>query len=120
MSADDYFTLNRYSGKIYKTTNMLGRTLAQYCPDDSAMAREQMRIEKELLAFESNIFGNQAKKDSLDSIAKAQPEAKAKKVKKNRRSGNDGEEKVTRRKRSSSPSSSSSGAARVSVRRERH
>ena len=84
MSADDYFTLNRYSGKIYKTTNMLGRTLAQYCPDDSAMAREQRRIEQELLDFESNIFGNQAKKDSLDSIAKLQPEVKDKKARKTR------------------------------------
>jgi gliding motility associated protien GldN len=120
MSADDYFTLNRYSGKIYKTTNMLGRTLAQYCPDDSAMAREQRRIEQELLDFESNIFGNQAKKDSLDSIAKLQPEVKDKKARKTRRSESGGEEKVSRRKRSSTPSSSSSGAARVSVRRERH
>ena len=120
MSADDYFTLNRYSGKIYKTTNMLGRTLAQYCPDDSAMAREQRRIEQELLDFESNIFGNQAKKDSLDSIAKLQPEVKDKKARKTRRSESGDEEKVSRRKRSRTPSSSSSGAARVSVRRERH
>lgn len=34
MSVDDYFTRNMYEGKIYKTTNMLGRTLAQYCPTD--------------------------------------------------------------------------------------
>lgn len=121
MSADDYFTLNRYNGKIYKTTNMLGRTLAQYCPDDSAMAKEQRRIEQELLDFESNIFGNQAKKDSLDSIAKLQPETKAKKERKTRRSeSSGGEEKVSRRKRSSTPSSPSSSSARVSVRRERH
>ena len=32
MSIDDFFTMNRYKGKIYKTTNMLGRTLAPYCP----------------------------------------------------------------------------------------
>ncbi len=120
MSADDYFTLNRYNGKIYKTTNMLGRTLAQYCPDDSTMAKEQKRIEKELLDFENNIFGDPVKKDSLDSIAKVQSDTKSKKVKKkNRRSGNDGEEKVSKRKRSRS-SSSSSSSARVSVRRERH
>ena len=29
MSVDDYFTMNKYSGKIYKTNNMLGQTLAQ-------------------------------------------------------------------------------------------
>ena len=123
MSIDDFFTLNRYKGKIYKTTNMLGRTLAQYCPDDSTMAREQQRIEQELLDFENNIFGDQAKKDSLDSIAKVQADTKVKtkKAKKaNRRSsGNDDGEKVSRKRRSSSPASATT-PARVSVRRERH
>ena len=28
MSIDDFFTMNKYRGKIYKTTNMLGKTLA--------------------------------------------------------------------------------------------
>ncbi len=120
MSVDDFFTMNRYQGKIYKTTNMLGRTLAQYCPDDSAMAKEQMRIEKELLDFEKNIFGDQVKKDSLDSIAKVQEEAnvKTKKAKKKNRRSADKEEKV-KTKRSSSRSSANT-PARVSVRRERH
>ncbi len=122
MSIDDFFTTNKYKGKIYKTTNMLGRTLAQYCPDDSAMAREQQRIEMELVEFEKNIFGDQAKKDSLDSIAKA-ASVKDKKVKKdkstNRRSGSsDKEEKVSKPKRERS--SSGVAPARVSVRRERH
>ena len=123
MSIDDFFTLNRYKGKSYKTTNMLGRTLAQYCPDDSAMAREQQRIEKELLDFENNIFGDQAKKDSLDSIAKAEADSKVKvkKKKSNRRSSDksSGEEKVKKTRRSSSNSSAVT-PARVSVRRERH
>ena len=121
MSIDDFFTMNRYQGKIYKTTNMLGRTLAQYCPDDSTMAKEQMRIEQELLDFEKNIFGDQVKKDSLDSIAKVQADAKVKtkKEKKNKRSADSGEEKVSKPKRSSSRSSATT-PARVSVRRERH
>ena len=120
MSVEDFFTLNRYKGKIYKTTNMLGRTLAQYCPDDSSMAREQMRIEKELLDFEKNIFGDPAKKDSLDSIAKVQAEPKAKKAKQSRRSSGGKQEKVDKPKRRSSSRSSASPGARVSVRRERH
>ncbi|MBO4851485.1 MAG: gliding motility protein GldN [Prevotella sp.] len=122
MSIDDFFTLNKYKGKIYKTTNMLGRTLAQYCPDDSTMAQEQRRIEQELIDFERNIFGDQAKKDSLDSIAKAQAEVKTKKEKKvsRRTSGDneDKEEKVTKTRRSTRPSATT--PARVSVRRERH
>ena len=43
MSLADYFTMNKYRGKIYKTNNMLGLTLAQYCKSDSAMAQEQKR-----------------------------------------------------------------------------
>ena len=86
MSMDDYFTRNMYKGKIYKTTNMLGKTLSQYCHTDSAMIKEQKRIEGELAAFEKNIWGDQARKDSLDSIAKAEVKVKGKKVKKNRRS----------------------------------
>lgn len=119
MSLDDYFTLNKYSGKIYKTTNMLGRTLAQYCTTDSAMAKEQKRIEQELATFEKNIFGNQARKDSLDSIARLDPKAAkaaAKAARKaNRRSGSS----VSKRSSSKSKSSNSS-AARVTVRRQRH
>ena len=58
MTLADYFTLNRYEGKIYKTNNMLGRTLAQYCTTDSALTKEQKRIEAELAKFEKNIFGD--------------------------------------------------------------
>lgn len=116
MSMDDYFTRNMYKGSIYKTTNMLGKTLSQYCPTDSALVKEQKRIEDELAAFEKNIWGDQARKDSLDSIAKADVKVKDKKVKKNRRSST-----TVKKSRSSSKSSSgSSSAARVTVRRQRH
>lgn len=116
MSMDDYFTQNLYQGKIYKTANMLGRTLAQYCPTDSAMAKEQRRIEGEIAAFEKNIWGDQTRKDSLDSIAKAEAkEVKGKKAKRNRRSST-----TVRNRRSSSQSSGSQPAARVTVRRQRH
>lgn len=118
MSVDDYFTKNMYKGKIYKTTNMLGRTLAQYCPSDSAMSKEQKRIEAELEQFEKNLWGDQAKKDSLDSIANAQKDVKGtKKARKNRRAGGSSSKQKSVKSR---PSSSSGSAARVSVRRQRH
>ena len=124
MSMDDFFTLNRYEGKIYKTTNMLGKTLAQVCNNDTAaLTKEQRRIEEELKEFEKNLFGNGTKKDSLDSIANADPKvkkAKEKAAKKTRRSA----AKVSKSRGvssgSSKSSSSSSGAARVTVRRQRH
>lgn len=119
MSVDDYFSTNQYKGKIYKTTNMLGRTLAQYCPTDSAMAREQRKIENELKEFEKNIFGDQAKKDSLDSIQNAQEAEKgSKRVRRNRRAG--GTTTVRQRSSRRSSSGNNGSSARVSVRRERH
>lgn len=119
MTMEDYFTMNKYKGKIYKTNNMLGRTLAQYCQNDSALAKEQRKIENELAAFEKNIFGDQAKKDSLDSIAKLDPKTvkTTKRKSAGRRSG--GTTKTVRTKRPKSSSSPSSGA-RMTVRRQRH
>ena len=117
MSVDDYFTMNLYQGKIYKTTNMLGKTLAQYCPTDSAMAAEQKKIERELTDFEKTIYGDPARRDSLDSIAASKEVEKApKKMGRSRRSASAGSLRRTRRP----ASNSSSGPARVTVRRERH
>ena len=121
MSAEDFFTMNMYKGKIYKTTNMLGKTLAQYCPTDSAMSIEQKRIEGELVEFEKHVWGDRAKRDSLDSIAKAQNPNDNKKVKKTKTSlRSSSSEAEVKPKKAKSPSSSSSAPARVSVRRQRH
>ena len=126
MTLDDYFTKNLYRGKIYKTTNMLGKTLSQYCKTDSAMTKEQKRIEGEITAFEKNIWGDQQLKDSLDSVAKAQLNAKGtKKARRNRRAGGTSTTSTSSvskktRKTSSSASTGGSSSARVSVRRQRH
>ena len=123
MNLDDYFTLNKYKGKIYKTANRLGRTLAQVAGGDSTKySDEQKRIEAELEAFRQNLFGDKAKKDSIDSLANADPKAaKAAKAGKATREPKEKSARVrNKRERSSSSSSSSSGSARVSVRRERH
>ena len=117
MSMDDYFTLNKYKGKIYKTNNMLGKTLAQIAGGDSTkLSDEQKRIEAELEAFKNNIFGDKLKRDSLDSVADTKADVKTK-TKKERRTKTKAE-KASKSK--SSSSSSSPAAARVSVRRQRH
>lgn len=119
MSIDDYFTKNMYRGKIYKTNNMLGKTLAQYCTSDSAMTKEQKRIEMELQEFEKNIWGNQQRKDSLDSIANSGGK-KARDKKASRRDKTSREESTkVKTRRSSQPSSNSASQPRVSVRRQR-
>ena len=121
MSMDDYFTLNRYEGTIYKTNNMLGKTLAQICEGDTTkLTAEQKRIEAELKAFEENIFGDKHRKDSLDSIAKLDPrELKAAKKAKSKGTARSSSARVKKSSNKKS-SSASSGTARMSVRRQRH
>ena len=121
MSLADYFGTNLYKGKIYKTNNMLGKTLAQEVGSDSVkLSKAQQRIDKEIAAFESKIWGDQAKKDSLDSIAKLDPKAlkSSKKTPRVRRSSARTER--VKSKRGQTPQTVSSGAARVTVRRQRH
>ena len=119
MSMDDFFTLNSYRGKIYKTNNAQGKTLLQLCDGDvDKMTAEQKRIEDELAAFHKTIFGDQAKRDSLDSIAALDVKS-AKKVKSKSSSSSTKKSKASKPKNSPSTSSSNS-SARVTVRRQRH
>ena len=119
MSMDDFFTLNSYRGKIYKTNNAQGKTLLQLCDGDvDKMTAEQKRIEDELAAFHKTIFGDQAKRDSLDSIAALDVKS-AKKVKSKSSSSSKKKSKASKPKSSPSTSSSNS-SARVTVRRQRH
>jgi gliding motility associated protien GldN len=119
MSMDDFFTLNSYRGKIYKTNNAQGKTLLQLCDGDvDKMTAEQKRIEDELAAFHKTIFGDQAKRDSLDSIAALDVKS-AKKVKSKSSSSSSKKTKASKPKSSSSTSGSNS-SARVTVRRQRH
>jgi gliding motility associated protien GldN len=118
VNLDDYFTLNKYKGKIYKTNNSQGKTLMQIVGNDSTkLSAEQKRIEAELANFQNNIFGDKAKRDSLDSIAVNDPKALKEKAKQQKRERT---KMVKSKSASSSSSNSSSSAPRVSVRRQRH
>ena len=98
MSADDYFTMNRYKGDIYKTTNLQDRILSNYCDTDSAMQVEQKRIERELVDFQDRLWGRDsvaiklaaAEAAKADSIAAA--ESNLKKDKKSVRRGRRGDD----------------------------
>ena len=70
MSADDFFTLNRYEGEIYRTVNLQDRLLSNYCETDSDMVREQRKIEKELSDFQEHVWG----RDSVAVQAEEEPE----------------------------------------------
>ena len=80
MSADDFFTLHRYEGDIYKAVNLQDRLLSNYCPDDSSMAREQKRIEKQLTDVQEHVWGRDSAyyaRLRADSIAQAQADSLA-------------------------------------------
>ena len=126
MTVDDYFTMNRYQGKIYKTNNLQGRVLANYCKSDSAMKKEQNRIEQELQDFETHIWHQPEVKDSLDSVAVVQDTQKKSPSRRSTKAAKDtskNEKTSSRRSKSSAaatkPKKSSSSAPRVSARRQR-
>ena len=128
MTADDYFTMNRYEGKIYKTNNMQGKVLANYCPTDSDMVAEQTRIEKQIDDFKKNVWGNgflpdTTKKDSLDAEMAAKTEKsskgllfRSKKGKTNTATNAKGDTSTAKKEKSESSTNTS---ARVSARRQR-
>lgn len=133
MTADDYFTLNRYEGKIYKTTNMQGKVLADYCPTDSDMVREQQRIEQQLVDFEEHLWGHKpavADSTAADSaLVAAGQKAPAQAARKERKpaaslikpKGSSAKSSNSARSKAAEESSSSGSAEqpRVSARRER-
>ncbi|MBQ7495899.1 MAG: gliding motility protein GldN [Bacteroidaceae bacterium] len=130
MTADDYFTLNRYDGKIYKTNNMQGRVLANYAQGDSAMAVEQARIEKQLTDFEDNIWHSpETRVDSAALLAAARADSvkvTKSKSRATRRKSSDNDsrraqasEAAASKKREKTSNVSGSGAPRVSARRQR-
>ena len=127
MTADDFFTMNRYGGTIYKTNNMQGKVLANYCPTDSDMVAEQTRIEKQIDDFKKNVWGNgflpdTTKKDSIDAEMEAKEEKPSKGLFRSKssraRSSQNASEKssaATKKEKSEAPAP----ASRVSARRQR-
>lgn len=116
-TADDYFAMNRYDGKIYKTTNLQGLALANYCKTDSALAKEQKRIEQELVDVEKFVWGNlEQPKDSADSV---QTTAVVEKSKDKKSARNSRRKTTVKKSAPKAEKSSSSAAPRVSVRRQR-
>lgn len=120
LTAEDFFSMNRYEGTIYKTTNMQGLALANYCKTDSALVKEQKRIEQELVDVENHVWGVLPESAAVSDSVVAETASKVKDskptVKKERSSRR---KKSSVKTKSSSSGSSSSPAPRVSVRRQR-
>lgn len=125
MTLEDFFTMNSYKGKIYKAGNRMSQTAARpqfgdfnAANADAAAKKEQAKIEKELEEFERGVFGHTAQRDSLDSIAKIQPEND--KVKKKTTRSRSRTRSVKSKKSKSSSEGGPSSSARITVRRQRH
>lgn len=121
MTVDDYFVMNRYDGKIYKTNNLQGRALANYCKTDSAMTKEQKRIEKEIADFEDGVWGHMSHEDSLraaqaDSLLLAKQGTKRTRTTTSTRRSSSSAIKAPKTK---SSGGSGASAPRVSARRQR-
>ena len=122
LTADDYFTLNRYEGKIYKTNNLQGKVLANYCETDSAMSQEQTRIEKQLSDFEEGVWGHvidSTQVDSVEVLDKKAARKAAKEAVKITGSTSRRRAAASAKRESSERTSSNSSAPRVSARRQR-
>lgn len=116
MSADDFFTMKCYKGDIYKAVNLQDRLLSNYCLDDSAMIKEQKRIEKQLTDVQEHVYGRDSAyyaKLRADSLAQAEADSiaaagkAARRTSASRRSSS----ASSRRTRTASVSSSSSTKA---------
>ena len=145
MSVADFLATNRYNGKIYMTTNMQSQTIMDYCKTDSAVTKEQARLEQEVTDFEKHIWSPpldsiaQARKDSIAasqaaqkskrkrSSSKTQAESKGENVEAEK--ADSGEEKgneekasraSARRKTSSGTEATDQKKTRVTARRQRH
>ena len=131
MTAADYFSMNLYDGKIYKTNNMQGKVLANYCKTDSAMANEQKLIEKQLSDFEKHVWGHDDSVAVDSTAAKEAVETKKEKASRTTRnsrrasaSSDDSKKakaektKVSKTRRGSSGGGGAS-TPRVTVRRQR-
>ena len=133
MSADDFFTLHRYEGDIYRTVNLQDRLLSNYCQTDSDMVREQNKIEKELTDFQEHVWGRDtvaAKKQELaeeaddeetDSIeAEEQPVVKKKSTRSSKNSRRSALKSKSSKQTKAKATRQRSSSSRFSVRRERH
>lgn len=116
MSADDFFTMKCYKGDIYKAVNLQDRLLSNYCLDDSAMLKEQKRIEKQLTDVQEHVYGRDSAyyaRLRADSLAQAEADSIAAAGKATRRPSASRRSSSTssRRTRTASVSSSSSTKA---------
>ncbi len=102
LTMEEYFTLNKYKGELYKVQNTRGLNLMQQYPDPDSLAVARSRIEAELRGFKDSLWVHEptaAELAAQDSIAAAERAAKkaARKGKSKTSRDGDSAERVNRR-----------------------
>lgn len=81
MSADDFFTMARYQGDIYRTVNLQDRLLTAEHVGDTALAKARNKIEDELTQFHDHVWGTDSVKTTVpvaaNPLATAVPDVSA-------------------------------------------
>lgn len=86
LTMEEYFTLNKYKGELYKVQNTRGLNLMQQYPDPDSLSVARARIEAELRGFKDSLWIHEptaaeiAAQDSVKDVKRAE-----KKEKRNRR-----------------------------------
>ena len=96
LTMEEYFTLNKYKGELYKVQNTRGLNLMQQYPDPDSLSVARARIEAELRGFKDSLWVHEptaAELAAQDSIAAAERAAK----KAARKTRNDRSERQNRR-----------------------
>ncbi|MDL2223868.1 gliding motility protein GldN [Bacteroidales bacterium OttesenSCG-928-M06] len=115
---DDYFRKQMYSGDIVKTTNLMGRSLAQEVGSEpEALKHAQDSIENQLKSFDKKLWVISTEKDTTTVVASVPEKIKEKKENPKTVRKSNSKEK-TKKSDSSSKSSTKSSPSR-SVRRNR-
>jgi len=82
MNAYDFFNQHRYKGDIYKVSNLRNQTLFDYCRTPEEIAKEQVRLEKELKDMSVKLWEpSQREMREADAQKNAEAKAAAKKAK---------------------------------------
>lgn len=68
-SLDDFFTLRKYDGEIYKVQNPRGLTLMQQYPDEAQFEAKREEIENELQNFGKSVWAPQEKEQAAKPAA---------------------------------------------------
>jgi gliding motility associated protien GldN len=109
---DDFFATRQYKGDIYKAMNTRNEPISAYCHGDSAIIREQQRIEQELRQFESNLYAGDTIRSERQSAEKSKTTVKRSSTASAKSSASSAKSTVNTKRRGGSSSSSSKSSTK--------